>query len=701
MLLPVETEFDVENGLLYAEVDELGTYCIMDMEIWLTNLGVEMPEENQPEENAMYFNSPSILSASENSGSVWTPTYINAPIDLVFMIDSDGNYKNEFENEKSLIANICNSAFACYKDVRVHIISCTCTSSDVLKLSNGKPWFENINEVQKALNSIQYTICNSKSEQNDKFNKLINEVSFQDNSDRFIYTFHNHGNFRTSYDRISSLDFCRMKLGIYSEILPVNWYYPDSQYEITLKKEITDNNGLFIEIDSNTLTAISENIANNLSYVRPVYEIIIPNKWKKIYLDGELSPDNDIDTDGDSLTDWEEVDTARLIWNEDGSFDIPTFNISEIICHLVRFQSDDYYFIAHNSKPHCYLPILSDPTSINSDGDALEDSKDYEPLYHDSNPISYSNILSVEFKYIPLQEVKSLGGYIGRKLSEKWDCNVFISIIKSCDCDEDIFCIYTEDMELSETYLITDELKNKLINAENEYLNSYTHIPNESAAHAGKKETDQLVPKYFDEGSSFYYGCWYHNYYHEMRMLEHYTAAIDTASKAFLVYTAVLGMYQSKILASEQKAIQLSQEEYIESAKLTNNNGNTTLKDWVSNTEGLAQQAPIKIPSDAMVKSQVKNGYDQITFKWTENGLKYEVRWHTKTPGAPETQGNTWVVSRVTPGTPDGQLRIEHILVGSEWIPRYEWQNAISAYQNGIATAEQLRLLESGHWKAP
>lgn len=106
MLLPVETEFDVENGLLYAEVDELGTYCIMDMEIWLNNLGVEMPEENQPEGNAMYFNSPSILSASENSGSVWTPTYINAPIDLVFMIDSDGNYKNEFENEKSLIANI-------------------------------------------------------------------------------------------------------------------------------------------------------------------------------------------------------------------------------------------------------------------------------------------------------------------------------------------------------------------------------------------------------------------------------------------------------------------------------------------------------------------------------------------------------------------------------------------------------------------
>lgn len=45
---------------------------------------------------------------------------------------------------------------------------------------------------------------------------------------------------------------------------------------------------------------------------------------------------------------------------------------------------------------------------------------------------------------------------------------------------------------------------------------------------------------------------------------------------------------------------------------------------------------------------------DQISFKWTENGQNYEVRWHTKTPGTPGGQGNIWVVSRVTPGTPTG-----------------------------------------------
>ena len=129
--------------------------------------------------------------------------------------------------------------------------------------------------------------------------------------------------------------------------------------------------------------------------------------------------------------------------------------------------------------------------------------------------------------------------------------------------------------------------------------------------------------------------------------------------------------------------------------------GTTTLNDWVNKTSDLSKQAPIEIPSNATVKVQAKNGYDQITFKWTENGQNYEVRWHTKTPGAPEGQGNTWVVSRVTPGTPTGQVRTEHILVGDTWIPRYQWQDAINAYRNGTATTEQLQLLKDGHWQAP
>ncbi|MEE1100499.1 MAG: hypothetical protein U0K86_03345 [Agathobacter sp.] len=48
--------------------------------------------------------------------------------------------------------------------------------------------------------------------------------------------------------------------------------------------------------------------------------------------------------------------------------------------------------------------------------------------------------------------------------------------------------------------------------------------------------------------------------------------------------------------------------------------GSTTLNDWVNRIPELSQQAPIEIPSSATVKVQAKNGYDQISFKWSENG---------------------------------------------------------------------------------
>ncbi|MCL2634454.1 MAG: thrombospondin type 3 repeat-containing protein [Oscillospiraceae bacterium] len=45
MSLPIETKFDIENNILYTEVDELGTYCLMDMEKWFDFLGLDLEEE--------------------------------------------------------------------------------------------------------------------------------------------------------------------------------------------------------------------------------------------------------------------------------------------------------------------------------------------------------------------------------------------------------------------------------------------------------------------------------------------------------------------------------------------------------------------------------------------------------------------------------------------------------------------------------
>jgi hypothetical protein len=112
------------------------------------------------------------------------------------------------------------------------------------------------------------------------------------------------------------------------------------------------------------------------------------------------------------------------------------------------------------------------------------------------------------------------------------------------------------------------------------------------------------------------------------------------------------------------------------------------------------KKSPINIPENANIKAQSKNGYEQISYKWKENGETIEVRWHTRTPGAPEGQGNTFVVEKTIPGTADGQRRSQQILVGKDkWVSKNDWQKAITDRKNGVSTPEQDKMLTDGHWK--
>ena len=90
----------------------------------------------------------------------------------------------------------------------------------------------------------------------------------------------------------------------------------------------------------------------------------MPTRWKKITLKGNLSPDNGIDTDGDTLSDWEEVDTTKIKINTDNSIELPTFTIAAMVEHLSRFNNADYNFLTKDNAPRLYLLIIPDPTKF-------------------------------------------------------------------------------------------------------------------------------------------------------------------------------------------------------------------------------------------------------------------------------------------------------------------------------------------------
>jgi len=118
----------------------------------------------------------------------------------------------------------------------------------------------------------------------------------------------------------------------------------------------------------------------------------------------------------------------------------------------------------------------------------------------------------------------------------------------------------------------------------------------------------------------------------------------------------------------------------------------------------LPKSSPLRIPSDAKVTEQEKTGYSQVKYQWSRGEYKYTGRWHTRTPGAPTNQGDSWVVERHKPGIgsgPNARKATREVLVGKyKWVSKAEWNRAIRARKNGTATKEQKEMLDNGHWKA-
>ena len=116
----------------------------------------------------------------------------------------------------------------------------------------------------------------------------------------------------------------------------------------------------------------------------------------------------------------------------------------------------------------------------------------------------------------------------------------------------------------------------------------------------------------------------------------------------------------------------------------------------------LPATAPIKIPKTAQIIVQDKTKYKQVKYKWYEKDVRYEVRWHTKTPRSPSYEKDSWVVERHIKGKGYGKnshIGKDEILVGKKWISKDEWTNAIRAKNTNKATKKQKELLKNGHFK--
>ena len=323
MLLPIETQFDDDNNVLYAEVDEFGTYCIMDMEIWLKNIGVEYKNDED-----------------EISDITLNIDNINLLSDETSMPKTSYNFKGSTYAVYDITGMSWEEANAYCNSLGGHLVTITTSEEQA---------FINNNLLTNCANNLYWI---GGKQVNSEWKWVTNENFYFTNWASGEPTNTANEYYIHMYGKKGRTD---ISIGQWNNTFNINDTVSSNFYA-------SSHCGFICEWDDN-------NSANK------TYDIFVPTKWKTITLDGELNAVNLIDTDSDSLTDLEEVNTDLLLWHDDGSFELPTFTVSAYMVNCSRYNTPIYDFLKYDTPPIKYLPILSDPTEEDSDGDDLYDGQ--------------------------------------------------------------------------------------------------------------------------------------------------------------------------------------------------------------------------------------------------------------------------------------------------------------------------------------
>ena len=407
--LPLKTEYDIDNNEIKANIYSSGTYYVVNIDQWYNMLKTEVPFTEYITENTdfsidenlslelppvSFNNNISILANEPKSEDNNEVVNRISPIDVVFLVNcSSATSSNEFEN---ILKNIEQASLQLFEEsisAQISIIAFGYESSrsvQTLKV-RGKQWASSYTDILSFLSQLR----NLKSENNtdDDFEnaltKLLNEYTFRNKVSKFAFLFVPEDSWGES-----TLYRAYKDINISDLIKSNSNYWIDRQgrtlnYDSLIFKR---SGGKSFCYNSQFSSDIVKHIKNNTKNLTNAFYVRLSHNFKYVYLDDVLSPYNGVCSDGDGWTDWQEVNTKFLKFNDDGTFTLPTFNeylnaienekekksIREVFSDTSTTYDNfwNYYEI---------LPVISDPTLEDTDGDGMNDDKDPHPLIPELN----------------------------------------------------------------------------------------------------------------------------------------------------------------------------------------------------------------------------------------------------------------------------------------------------------------------------
>jgi hypothetical protein len=410
LLLPIETFYDNEKSQVYAHTDELGTYCLIDMDKLVSDV------ENS---SAGYYND--IDSSNENP-----------PANIVFSVDVRGTIDTlKFNETKESIKSISEEIFQKYNDVKVYVYYQVLSENfeAIHKFLEGtdEMFFTELDDIEAALENLEtYPVQNDFSNF-DFVNATKHIIDECDENVTAIYHIVSEKRITGELEEAKELieyiaDNDRIHISVLCPYGMDNMNYSNASYafdlveksngfvypsvEIAESEEKSDSKSylnsisLFSEeknkrIDSPTIENIKMILGSGGS-VSNKFKVISATDLKDIKLDAPLEPDEAYfrryekpsDTDSDGLSDWKEVNiqfivdmlvkSGKTVGEQIKTDDLPTLNEC-----LSYYDWEDYVSGAKNQLEFKYrdflresriLPLISDPTSIDGDDDNFLDN---------------------------------------------------------------------------------------------------------------------------------------------------------------------------------------------------------------------------------------------------------------------------------------------------------------------------------------
>ena len=376
MLLPIETFHDVGNNRVYANTDELGTYCLVDMEIWLDSLGVASETQQA-----------SIMPLDlSDTDSIKVKNGDN--LDVVFIVYSNAGFHKYLKAElATVVTDIFNEAEKRNVNARIHFV--TWTGGMYTNTNTGTNYAENIDDAVLMINntpvidvSLEPTIYMLTKAVNGIKNNMTED--FLEDSDKYCFVIDSGCNPACSTIN-GGIDTLK------DQGMDFSFVYAPGCKNINNYAALSSNNSIYQMVAGNGRLAFSEFVYNHI-FDDPI-KIISSAGLVELPEDfGEISVDSEQDYDNDGLLDVQEIyfdvtdkDGNLLVTiNNDGSVELPSFSKcvsvggTYVEQGLKRFYDEADESILSQLDEIKVLPILADPTSEDGDGDGVLDLTEFE-----------------------------------------------------------------------------------------------------------------------------------------------------------------------------------------------------------------------------------------------------------------------------------------------------------------------------------